>query len=424
MPTLNVEKNKQDSIVKAYRAIKADDSGDLPSKIMLVQAGEWPDSVKGNLSISVGDLLQMKMNFDNGVARPGQGLGLPIDFSHNEWEQAAGWINELEVDGDTLYSVNTEWSDAGKSAILGKMFKCISPSFYPAGRGGWQDPENLEVSVDNVLVGAGLTNIPFFKGLSAVKASALSETDTDDRIIYINKSVNATKEEEPVMNLADIRVKAQADLTAEEEKFIADNSSELTAEEKEKFGIEDTAQVEASAKAAEEAKISAAATQGVTFTDEEKQIVADIRSGKSKIVDADAAIVTADELASLKETAEQSKIKAARDIVEAHVERGAIKADRVESWTNRLLASTEETRAELEADLSALPSNELLAGEKGSSAEVTADADARKEIADLAGKLVEAAKAEGKELSYSDAQSQVLASNPDLAERDRSQNKF
>jgi polyhydroxyalkanoate synthesis regulator phasin len=404
MPATTVTKIKTESLVKAYRVIKADSSGEIPTKIMLVQVGDWPDSVKGNLTITAADLHQMKMNFDSGIARPGQGLGLPIDFSHNEWQQAAGWINELEVDGDTLYSVNTEWSDAGRDAILGKMFKCISPSFYPAGRGGWQDPEDLSVSVDNVLVGAGLTNIPFFKGLSAVKASVLSETDTGDRIIYINKSVNA-KEEKPVMVLEDIRVKEQADLTSEEEKFLADNKAQLTADEKAKFGIKDEAVVTASTISAEDAKI-----------------IADYKAGKIKPVAEGASIVEASRIASLEATAVKYETEKAETIVADHIKRGAIKADQAGRWTSRLLASTGEARTELESDLAALPTNEMLGQELGNGADVKTNADARVEIAEMAGKLVADAKTAGKELSYSEAQAQVLASNPDLAARDRAQN--
>jgi hypothetical protein len=350
----------------------------------------------------------MKMNFDSGLARPGQGIGLPIDFSHNEWDQAGAWINNLEVDGDALYSVDTEWTDAGKQAINGGMFKCISPSFYPRGRGGWADPEDLTKTFDNVLVGAGFTNIPFFKQLSPVKASTLPDSGGGDNIIYINQSVNA--KENTDMTIDELRVKDAASLTADEKAFIEANQSELSADEKTKFGLV-TAAVAPAAVAA-------------TIDPADAQILADIRSGKAKVVSADQAVVDASVLANLQDTAKEYQTEKAAAIVASHIERGAIKADQADRWTNRLLASTGEARTELEADLKSLPSNETIGKELGTDADPAVFADTRTEIATKAGELIKAAAAEGKTLDYVAAQNQVLASDPDLAERDRNANKF
>jgi polyhydroxyalkanoate synthesis regulator phasin len=398
--------NKIDAAVRTYRVITADDNGQLPTRIMLIQAGEWPDSVKGNLSITQADLHQMKMNFDSGIARPGQGLGLPIDFSHNEWDQAAAWIDGLTVEGDALFADPVDWTEAGKQAVMGKMFKCVSPSFYPAGRGGWQDPENLETSVDNVLVGAGLTNIPFFKKLSPVKASSLSETDEGDNIIYINQSVIA--KETKNMTIDEVRVKDAASLSADEKAFITANHSELSADEKTKFGI-----VTASAEVA-----------GTAIDPADAKILADIRSGAVKVVAANESVIDASRLASLEEVATQFKTEKAASVVASHVKRGAIKADQADRWTNRLIASTGDARKDLEDDLTSLPSNESIGQELGSSEESSVFADTRAEIASKAGDLIKAAAAKGETLDYVSAQNQVLASDPSLASRDRNENKF
>lgn len=387
-----------DSIVRAYRIIKADESGELPTRIMLIKAGEWPDSCKGNLSISINDLKEMKRNFDAGHARPGQGLGLPIDFSHNEWNEAAGWIDGLKVEGDALFADPVDWSTKGKEAILGKMFKCISPSFYPTGRGGYTDPENLNTSIENVLVGAGLTNIPFFKGLSPVKASANSSDD--DSIIYIKQGKQAKEKIMPTLD--ETRIKVAADLTADEKQLLADNKAQLSAEELTKFGL--TADVDASA-----SPISA----------EDAKILADIKAGTVKVVAADAPQVTADQVAKLQATAEAYEKEKAEKIVADHVKRGAIKADQAGRWAERLLKADAESRTELETDLAALPDNENINKEIGSSNDPAVEADSRAEIAKLAAAKVTAATAEGKELSFIDAQNQVLAENPELAARDR-----
>lgn len=399
--TTPMAKNKDmlNAPVRTSRVIKADDNGELPTRIMLVKAGEWPDSCKGNLSITTSDLLTMKRNFDAGIARPGQGLGLPIDFSHNEWQQAAGWIDGIVVEGDALYADPVDWSTEGKEAILGKMFKCISPSFYPSGRGGWQDPENLEVSIDNVLVGAGLTNIPFFKGLSPVKASSFSDDDNGDNMIYIKPSVKAKEKKE--MTLDELRVKASADLTADEKKFLADNKAQLSADERVKFGFEQ------------------APAQVTAISDADAQILADIRSGKLQTVSAADAQVMADQMAQLKASEEEAAKEKAAQIVADHVKRGAIKGDQADRWVNRLLKADADERTELESDLSEIPSNANINTEIGSDDDPSIEADTRAEIAKLAAAKVTAAHLDGKTLDFVEAQKQVLAENADLAQRDR-----
>lgn len=392
--------NKLDAAVRTYRVIKADSTGELTNRIMLIQAGEWPDSVKGSITITPGNLAQMKMNFDNGIGRPGQGLGLPIDFSHNEWDQAAGWINELEIEGNALYA-HVEWTTAGKEAIQGGMYKCISPSFYPGDRGGWQDPEDLSNTVQNVIVGAGLTNIPFFKKLSPVRASNLPDTGGDDNLIYINKSVNAKDKQD--MTIDELRVRDNASLTADERTFITANQSDLSDDEKTKFGL-----------------VTASVTPvSATIDPKDAQILADIRDGKVKVVASDQAVVDASVLASLQDTATQYQTEKAAQIVADHVKRGAIKADQAERWTNRLLASSGDARKDLEEDLAAIASNTTIDQELGTDKDPTVFADTREEIAKRAGDLIKAAADKGETLDYVTAQNQVLASDPELAKRDR-----
>ena len=405
------EKQKAiDASIRTLCVVKADNTEELPSRIMLIRAGEWKESVKGPLTITVADLHQYKANFDAGLARPGQGIGLPIDFKHEEWDQAAGWIDGLVVEGDALYADPVSWSTAGKEAILGGMFKCISPSFYPAGRGGWTDPENLQTAVENVIVGAGLTNIPFFKELSPVRASSLSESDNDDNIIYVSKSASAKETED--MSIDEIRVKDASALTADEREFIQANKALLSADEQAKFGLVEAA-TQPTKETNKETKVEAS-----MFTQDEQKIIADVRAGNVKIVAANEAVINADALAKLEASAEEYRTEKAKGIVEAHVKRGAIKADQAGFWTDRIKASEGTEREALETALNALPDNDKLAGELGSDEAGVVASTAREELANLAAAKVSAAAKDGQTLSYTDALKQVSNENPNLLKQD------
>lgn len=393
--------NRLDAAVRTLRPIKADASGELPTRIMLIKAGSWPDSVKGNLTITVADLHEMKQNFDKGVGRPGgQSIGLPIDFSHNEWDKAAAWINDIVVEGDTLYADPVEWTTAGREAVTGGEYKCVSPSFYPADRGGYADPENLSEITPNVLVGAGLTNIPFFKSLSPVKASSLSEVDEDDNIIYIKQSASA--KETKNMSIDELRVKDAASLTADERTFLEANQSELSDGEKTKFGL-----------------VTADTTQVTSTIDPaDAKILADIKTGAVKVVAATDAVVDAAVLASLQDTAKQYQHDKAAQVVASHVERGAIKSDEAEKWTDRLLKASKEVRADLEEALAAFPANEQIGMELGSDTAGIAASTAREELNSVANAKVEAAIKEGRTLSYADALKAAARERTDLTTLD------
>ena len=118
--------------------VQLDANGDLPTRVLLFITGDWPDSVKGDFSISLDDLQQMKTNFDAGIGFPTEdaSTGLAIDFKHEYLDEAAAWIKGLELEADEatgqgkLYANPVEWTDSGAEAVKNGRFKCISPSGY------------------------------------------------------------------------------------------------------------------------------------------------------------------------------------------------------------------------------------------------------------------------------------------------------
>ena len=397
----------------ATAQLLADGLAEPPARIMLMKTGTWDDSWKGKLAISAEDLLQYKQNIEKGLGVPGRGkTGLPIDFAHEDNKEAAGWIKGLEVAPSddpleaaqgvmALYGNPVEWTSAGKQALVGGAYKCISPSFFPAGRGGWENPEDMSETADNVLVGAGLTNIPFFAGLTPVMASTSPEKadGSEKNVIYFAHASKNNKGEKSMV-LDEVRVIDADKLTEEQKQFLADNKDKLSGDERKKFGLEASTEED-------DKKVS----------DEDRQLLADIKDGKVKTVKADDdknVVIEASRLERLETTAEKYEHEKAEAVVEAHVKRGAIKADTAERWINRLLKADETGRKELEDDLKALPSNEQLGKEQGSDAEGVTAATATAEMEKLANEKIAAAKKDGVELSPQDAFKQVNAERPDL----------
>ena len=397
-----------DSRMFRVSPIQLDGSGELPSRVLLFITGDWPDSVKGDFSISLDDLKQMKANFDAGVGFPTEdaSTGLAIDFKHEYLDEAAAWIKglELEVDGDKgkLYANPVEWTDAGAEAVRNGRFKCISPSGYFGRKSGklsmWANPTNLKEKVANVLDGAGLTNFPFLRGMAPIRASATAD-DLElayDNVIFVS---NGQQQKESKMNLDQLRVMEPDSLSAEQRAFMEAHKSDLSADEQVRFGL-------------------AAAKSSDGISDEDKALLAAIKSGNKMVVDKGASAVDAERLSALEATAKKYETEKAEGVVALHVKRGAIKQDSASFWTKTLLDASSENRETLEEQLAALPSNEQIGKENGTSEDVAAGSTAREQLAAIAAKKVADAAKEGKELLYADALKQAARENQDLQQQD------
>jgi hypothetical protein len=370
-------------IARTFKPLNAAKNKELPSRIEIMRAGQWPDdSNKGFMKITTADLLEFKKNFDEGTGMAGgPGFGLPIDFMHEEWNKAAGWMKDLVVEDDVLYA-DVEWTKAGEEALAGGEFKCVSPSFYPSCLGSWHDPEDWSVTAQNVLVGAGLTNIPFFKDLTPIMASKSSQKEDgneEKNVIYISE-----KETTP-MQLADVRIKAAEELNEEEKTFLAEHKAELTNDEQTKFGFEVTADDK---NKKEETPVQASAVKG----DEGKVVMAatEVKAMNDRIV-------------KLEEANAEFKKEKITASVQKHVERGAIKADQVDKWTQSILH--DEGNQEL---LEALPSQQVLASEIGSDAKAKDASEQEDALHKATVAKVEAAAKEGQIMKYSEARRQVV----------------
>jgi len=395
-PTAVTQNRKEQLLFVKNRLVADSTTRELPTRLQIIKAGVWTNSWKGDLEITLTDLHEMKLNFDKGIGLPDEGSeGAPVDYSHADHAKAAFWIKALEVDEVTgiLWASEIEWTPAGREAVLSGEFKFFSPSVFPACLGTWQDPEDPTHTAQNVLLGGGLTNIPFFKGLTGLKASQTPQGDGKENVIYI-------AEEGEDMDLATLRALKKEDLTAEQLAFITEKKSELTAEEQITFGL-----AEVETPVVPSATITPA-EETATPNAEAVALQASLKAGTHMVVPAAEYQGLQASVKTLEGKLEAAAKKEVEARVEAHVKRGAIKQDQADKWTGLILAD-----ASNEDLLVSLPENQLLASEiGGNGSEVSAVAQLK------AAAIKTVTESEGK-VEFSAALIQARKENPTLAEQ-------
>lgn len=411
-----------DDVLRTVNSIQADSTAELPDRVMLLRSGDFHTEKYGVIELTADDLQEMKVNFGNGLGMADEGqTGLPIDYGHKSGENAAGWIRGLEIEADsegssTLWGTNVEWSESGKRALAGKEYKCLSSDFYPRTFGQWVDPESGIVA-KNVIVGAGLTNKPMFTGNKPVLASeADAAAEGVKTVIYINAS---EKSKEKNMDLDKLRVKDPDSLKGSEYKFIVENAADLDDAEREKFGLSKVtaaAEKDAEAKAAEDAKKAKEAEEAK----KPKKVTASEVTGDEGLVAIEASDLKGmqDSIKALQAGTQASEEKEIKQEVVKAAARGAIKADRVDSWTKNILAAQGEDREALIEDLRSMASNPLI-GRKFGSGQTEGDAamDVEAEITKKVREMLASPEAKKEHLNAFEARKRILAADPELEER-------
>lgn len=256
----NGTKNASETLIGVDRlskliTIAANDSGDLPEEIEVLMTGMWDAPYHGVFMITPQDLQQYVDNFNNDVRASSSSIGLPIDYEHDADGGAAGWITGLRIgqpsdpalasQGVQSLWASVTWTPPGAEAVQGGVYKFISPEFCPE---GYIDPEGQLQPLDNVFIGAGLTNRPLLKGLQPVSASERSQNvldratennNTNDKL-FINIKAGQNKGERQV-DLSQILQKDPANLSDEEKQTLADHKDELSADQVAKFGLDGSA---------------------------------------------------------------------------------------------------------------------------------------------------------------------------------------
>lgn len=138
--------------------------GGRTSIIQVLRTGEWDHPVYGRFSVTTSDLDEFVANFKANV----RGVDLAVDVNHDPEHKAVGWYREVYREGEALFAT-IEWTDEGLDQITSKAFRYFSPELFFS----YRDEESGK-ELRNVLIGGGITNRPFFKGMQALK---MSETE-------------------------------------------------------------------------------------------------------------------------------------------------------------------------------------------------------------------------------------------------------
>jgi len=134
------------------------DLSQTQSTIEVLRVGKIHDR---NLTITKEMLDDYVKNFQKGI----YGTELQVNLGHDREGEAAAWIKDLFVEGDTL-KAKVEWTPLGTEKVSTKQFRYISSELAPA----YPDAKTGE-KVKNVFIGCALTNVPAVKGMAPVSLS-------------------------------------------------------------------------------------------------------------------------------------------------------------------------------------------------------------------------------------------------------------
>lgn len=386
--------------------LKADSTGNPPTHIQFMKAGQWNAPWHGSFEMTSDDLAEMVQHFNDGVGMVEGSNKLPINYGHDITGKAAGWITSLSVEnGGTELWGDVEWTPEGEQMLADGSFRYISPEWNPRSF-PYQDPEDEENWLDNVFTGAGLTNIPLFKKLKPIMASIVAPKAQQASVVTDDS--DNSKGESMALKLEEVRTKEADTLTAEEKTFLEEHKSELTAEEVEKFGLE---VADSDDDQADDADDSNDANDNADDDSDSNDGV----KGSVAIPSSELAQLRADAKAG-REAAQKLATKEATDFIAAAVRDGRIKTGESDKAVKMLLASSGSHRKDLEAFITGLPKNDSLGKELGDTG-VEASADVVAEIDTKTRAILASAREAGKTMSYAAARKQVLTDNPALKDQ-------
>jgi phage I-like protein len=193
------------------------------------------------LNFTKDTLKELKENFDKNV----RGVALAVDYFHEAYDKAAGWIKKLELrNNDSELWMEVDWTDKAKKQILDKELRYISAELNE----DYTDKETNK-NYGAVLYGAGLTNRPHINKMAAI----LSEKLQNKKIInFINLNEKVLKMEfQDILNMI-------GDLTADQKAQIIEKINEnleLESEAEEIEASEHDKEIEATEDNKENAKV-------------------------------------------------------------------------------------------------------------------------------------------------------------------------
>lgn len=138
------------------------DEATKTSWIQAMPLGKYQHPQYGEIDITPERVSQFADNVNKGA----RGQQLDIDYDHKEHNgKAAGWVQRAEARPDGLWLL-VEWVQEAYALIKEKAYKYFSPEFVDE----WKHPAT-GIEFSDVLLGGGITNRPFLKGILPLNLS-------------------------------------------------------------------------------------------------------------------------------------------------------------------------------------------------------------------------------------------------------------
>lgn len=130
-----------------------DAPGNAASRVQIAKLGEFTDKRYGDFAITKDDVKAWKENLKH---LPGERALIDLDHAADRSPrrtEAAGWITDVELDGDKPVAT-VEWTPVGEKAVSEGRYLFFSPTYGP-------HVDEHGTKFENTLVGGALTNKPF-----------------------------------------------------------------------------------------------------------------------------------------------------------------------------------------------------------------------------------------------------------------------
>jgi len=210
--------------------------------VQILRTGEFSHPDYGHFTIDKNYLLSLVSNFKNKVRK----IDLAVDYKHDNDDVAAGWFQDVQLseDGEKLLA-KVDWTPNGQKVLSDREFRYLSAEFIDE----YKDDDGK--SYGPTLLGAGLTNRPFVKGMAPVVQlsekpktkegeSTMTEAEKKefDELKAANKKLQDEKDAEAKkLSEANTKLKAQEDKDASDAKEKKLSEKKAKFDEKLKAGV-------------------------------------------------------------------------------------------------------------------------------------------------------------------------------------------
>lgn len=170
--------------LQSFQFAEPDKNGEVAQDIQVFKSGVFSYWEPGDMTMSREMFNSMIVNFQNKA----RGCDLAVDYSHNAYAEAAGWIKELylkEDNGGCELWAKVDWTATAKKKIADKEYRYISGEF------SYEYENDKGVKCGPTLFGAALTNRPFLKEMEPV----IDLNEKNKEMIKMNEEVKKLNEE-------------------------------------------------------------------------------------------------------------------------------------------------------------------------------------------------------------------------------------